>query len=80
MQELVAALSTDLDATGTKIQEVKRMLRKTITDKAILEVRLRGDPELPPEYNSDELREYLPESTPRKHVHYGELGYRTHYR
>jgi hypothetical protein len=79
-QELVAALSTDLDAAGTEIQEVKRKLRKTIREKAILEARLRGDPELAPEYDSDELREYLLESPPCKHIHYGEPGYRIHYR
>jgi hypothetical protein len=48
-QELVAALIIDLDATGAEIQEVKRKLRKTIREKAILEAQLRGDPELPPE-------------------------------
>jgi hypothetical protein len=80
MQELVVALSTDLDTTGTEIQEVKRKMRKTIREKAILEARLRGVPELPPEYDSDEPWEYLPESPPRKRVHYGEPGYRTHYR
>jgi hypothetical protein len=35
MQELVAAPSTDLDATRAEIQEVKRKLRKTIREKAI---------------------------------------------
>jgi hypothetical protein len=79
-QELVAALSIDLDAAETEIQEVKRKLRKTIREKVILEARLRGDPELPPEYDSNEPREYLPESPPRKRVHYGEPGYRTRYR
>jgi hypothetical protein len=79
MQELVATLSTDLDAAGTEIQEVKRKMRKTIREKVILEARLRGDPKLPPEYNSDEPREYLPESPPRKRVHYGEPGYGTRY-
>jgi hypothetical protein len=79
MQELVATLSTDLDATGTEIQEVKRKLMKSIREKTILEARLRGDPELPPEYDSDEPKEYLPESPPRKRIHYGELGYCTHY-
>jgi hypothetical protein len=69
----------DLDAARTEIQEVKRKLRKTIREKAILEAWLRGDPELPPEYDSDEPREYLLESPPRKRVHYGEPGYRTHY-
>jgi hypothetical protein len=43
MQELVAALSTDLDAAGVEIQEVKRKLRKTLKEKAILEAQLRGD-------------------------------------
>jgi hypothetical protein len=80
MQELVAALSTDLDAAAIEIQEVKRKLMKTIKEKAILEARLGADPELPPEYVSDEPREYLPDSPPRKRVHYGEPGYRTHYR
>jgi hypothetical protein len=79
-QELVTALNTDLDAAGAEIQEVKRKLRNTIREKAILEAQLRGDPELPPEYDSDESIEYLPESPPRKRVHYGEPGYRTHYR
>jgi hypothetical protein len=74
---LVAALSTDLDAAGTEIQEVKRKLMKTIWEKAILEAWLRGDRELPPEYDSDEPREYLPDSPPRKRVHYGEPGYHT---
>jgi hypothetical protein len=79
-QGLVAALSTDLDAAGAEIQEVKRKLRKTIREKAILEAQLTGDPELPPEYDSDESIEYPPESPPRKRVHYGEPGYRTRYR
>jgi hypothetical protein len=36
-QELVATLSTDLDAAGAEILKVKRKLRKTIREKAILE-------------------------------------------
>ncbi|RLM65258.1 hypothetical protein C2845_PM16G03370 [Panicum miliaceum] len=79
-QELVVALSTDLDATGSEIQEVKRKLRKTLREKAILEAQLRGDQELPPEYDSDESIDYLPESPPHKRVHYGEPDYRTRYR
>jgi hypothetical protein len=79
-QELVTALSTDLDAARAEIQEVKKKLMKTIREKAILEARLRGDQELPLEYDSDELREYLPESPPRKRVHNGEPGYCTSYR
>jgi hypothetical protein len=42
-QELVAALSTDLDAAGAEIQEVKRKRRKTLREKVILEAQLRGD-------------------------------------
>jgi hypothetical protein len=79
-QELVAALSTDLDAARAKIQEVKKKLMKTIREKAILEARLRGDPVLPPEHDSDEPKQYLPKSPPHKRVHYGEHGYRTSYR
>jgi hypothetical protein len=79
-QELVATLSTDLDAAGAESQEAKKKLMKTIREKAILEARLRGDPVLPPEYDSDEPREYLPESPPRKRVYYGESGYCTSYR
>jgi hypothetical protein len=79
-QELVATLNTDLDAAGVEIQEVKRKLRKIIREKAILEAQLRGDQELPPEYDSDESIEYLLESPPRKRVHYGEPSYRTRYR
>jgi hypothetical protein len=78
-QELVAALSTDLDAAGAEIQEVKRKLRKTIREKAILEAQLRGDPEVLSKYDSNESIEYLPESSPRKRVHYGEPIYRTRY-
>ena len=43
IQELVAALNTDLDAAGVEIQEVKRKLQKTLQEKAILEAQLRGD-------------------------------------
>jgi hypothetical protein len=39
-QELVAALSTDLDAAGAEIQKVKKKLMMTIREKAILEARL----------------------------------------
>jgi hypothetical protein len=78
-QELVAALSTDLDAAGSEIQEVKRKLRKTLREKAILEAQLRGDQELPPEYDNDKSTGYLLESPPHKRVHYGEPSYRTRY-
>jgi hypothetical protein len=78
--ELVAALTTNLDATGSEIQEVKRKLRKTLREKAILEAQLRGDQELTLEYDSDESINYLPESPPRRCIHYGEPGYHTRYR
>jgi hypothetical protein len=68
-----------LDAAGAEIQEVKRKLRKTIREKAILEVQLRGDQELSPEYDSDESINYVAESPPCKRVHYGEPSYRTRY-
>jgi hypothetical protein len=35
-----------------------------------------GRPGVTPEYDSDEPREYLPESTLCKHVHYRKPGYR----
>jgi hypothetical protein len=53
-QELVAALSTDLDVAGAEIQEVKRKLSKALREKTILEAQLRGDQELPPKYDSDD--------------------------
>jgi hypothetical protein len=40
-QELVAALSTYLDAAGIEIKEVKEKLRKTLREKEILEAQLR---------------------------------------
>jgi hypothetical protein len=69
-------------------------MRKTLKEKMILEAQLRGDQELPLEYDSDESIDYLPESPSRKRVHYGEparvtspqarslrrAGYRTRYR
>jgi hypothetical protein len=58
---------------------VKRKLTKMIKEKAILEAQLRGDQELPPEYDSDKSIEYMLESPPRKRVHYGEPVYRTRY-
>ncbi|RLM65509.1 hypothetical protein C2845_PM16G01410 [Panicum miliaceum] len=64
-------------ATG-RVPPVRRFLFHPL-GKAILEAQLRGDQELPPEYDSDESIDYLPESPPRKHVHYGEPGYRTRY-
>ena len=80
IQELVAALNIDLDAAGAEIQEVKRKLQKTLSEKAILEAQLGGDQELPSKYDSDEIVKYRAESLPRKHVHYGEPDYRTRYR
>jgi hypothetical protein len=77
---LAAALSTDLDTVRAEIQEVKRKLRKTLREKAIVEAQLRKDKQLTLEYDSDESIDYLPESPLRKRVHYGEPGYHTRYR
>jgi hypothetical protein len=51
-QELVAALTTDLDAAGTELQETKRMLQELIREKAILEAKLKGKRQLPPDYDA----------------------------
>ncbi|RLM54579.1 hypothetical protein C2845_PM10G11860 [Panicum miliaceum] len=59
IQELVVVLSTDLDAAGAEIQEVKRKLRKTLKEKANLEAQLRGDRELPPGWRTPGLGQGL---------------------
>jgi hypothetical protein len=69
-----------LDAPRSEIQEVKRKLRNTLREKAILEAQLRGVQELPLEYDIDESIDYLPESPPCKRIHYGEPDYHTRYR
>ena len=78
-QELVAALTTDLDTAGVEIQETKRKLRQVIREKAILEAKLKEKQELPPEYDSDEPIEDPALSPPRKRLRYGEPGYRTRF-
>jgi len=79
-QELVAALTIDLDTAGVEIQETKRKLRQVIREKAILEAKLKEKQELPPEYDSDEPIEDPALSPTHKRLHYGEPGYRTRFR
>ena len=80
IQELVAALNTDLDAAGAEIQEVKRKLQKTLREKAILEAQLRGDQELPRSTTAMRPSSTVQSHLPHKRVLYGEPSYRTHYR
>ncbi|RLM78263.1 hypothetical protein C2845_PM12G13970 [Panicum miliaceum] len=79
-EEWLVAVVISVPDERSEIQEVKRKLRKTLREKAILEAQLRGNQEVPPEYDNDESIDYLPESPPRKRVHYGEPGYHTRYR
>ena len=46
-QELVTALSTDLDGAGIELDEVKDELRKLRRQNQILEARLQGEQEPP---------------------------------
>ena len=46
-QEMVAALSTNLDAAGIELDEVKDELRKLCRQNQILEARLQGEQEPP---------------------------------
>ena len=47
-QEMVAALSTDLDAAGVELAEVKDELRKLRRRCQILEAHQQGEQEPPP--------------------------------
>ena len=77
-QEMVAALSTDLDAAGVELDEVKDELRRICRRCQILEARQQGEQELPP-LDDDEQEIRKANSPARKCVRYGDLGYRTHY-
>ena len=52
-QEMVAALSTDLDAAGVELDEVKDELRKLRRQNQILEARLQGVQEPPPQDDNE---------------------------
>ena len=78
MQELIAALSTDLDAAGVELDEVKDDLRKLCRENKILECRLLGVQE-PPPLDDNEEEDHWASSPARRHVCYGDLDYRTRY-
>ena len=76
--EMVAALSTDLDAAGVEQDEVKDELRRLRRRCQILEAHQRGEQEQPP-LDDDEQEIRRANSPARKRIRYGEPGYRTHY-
>ena len=53
-QELVAALSTDLDASGIELDVAKADLRKLQRENQILKARLQGVQEPPPLDDNEE--------------------------
>ena len=77
-QEMVAALSTDLDAAGVELDEVKDELRRLRHRCQILEARQQGEQE-PPPLDDDEQEIRRANSPARKRVRYGDPGYRTRY-
>ena len=80
-QELVAALTTDLDAAVVEIHEMKEELVQLRLEKELMMARLRGVEEQIPLSDSDEDRFVVHEarSPSRKRVHFGEPGYRSRY-
>ena len=77
-QEMVAALSTDLDAAGIELDEVKDELRKLRRQNQILEAHLQGEQE-PPPLDDNEWENHRASSPARKRVRYGDPDYRTRY-
>ena len=79
-QELVAALTTDLDATAVEIHEMEELVQLCLV-KELMMAQLRGDEEQIPLSDSDEDRFVVHEacSPSRKRVRFGEPGYRTRY-
>ena len=75
-QELVAALSTDLDAAGVELDEAKDDLKKLHRQNQILEARLQGVQE-PPQLEDNE--DHWECSPTRKRICYGDPDYRTRY-
>ena len=76
--ELVAAISTDLDAAGIELDVAKDDLRKLRHQNQILEARLQGVQE-PPLLDDDGEEDHWASSPARKRVRYGDPGYRTRY-
>ena len=70
-QEMVAALSTDLDAAGVEQDEVKDKLRRLRRRCQILEARQQGEQE-PPPLDDDEQEIRRANSPARKRVRYGD--------
>ena len=77
-QEMVAAVSTDRDAAGVELGEVKDELRKLRRQNQILEAHLQAVQELPP-LDDNEQKNHMASSPARKRVRYGDPGYRTRY-
>ena len=78
MQELVATLSTNLDAAGVELDEVKEDLKKLRRQYQILEARLQGVQE-PPPLDDNKEEDHWASSPARRRVCYGDLDYRTRY-
>ena len=79
-QELVAALTTDLDTAAVEIHEMEELVQQCL-EKELMMARLRGDEEQIPLSDSDEDRFVVHEarSPSRKRVCFGEPDYRTRY-
>ena len=77
-QELVAALSTDLDASGIELYVAKADLRKLQRENQILKARLQGVQE-PPPLDDNEEEDHWASSPAHKRVRYRDPGYHTHY-
>ena len=80
-QELVAALSTDLDAAGIEPDVVNNELRKLRRQNQILEAHLQGlqGVQEPPPLEDDDKEDHWACSPTRKRIGYGDPGYRTRY-
>ena len=80
-QELVAALTTDLDAAAVEIHEMKEELVQLCLEKELMMAQLRGDEEQIPPSDSDEDRFVVHEarSPSRKRIRFGEPDYHTRY-
>ena len=75
---MVATLSTDPDAAGVELDEVKDELRRLRHRCQILEAHRQGEQE-PPPLDDDEQEIRRSNSPARKRVRYGDPVYRTRY-
>ena len=76
-QELVATLSTDLDASRIELDVAKADLRKLQRENQILKARLQGVQEPPPLDDNEE--DHWVSSPAHKRIRYRDPGYRTRY-